>query len=1044
MKKTILFNSLVLCCLSLQAETVDCDIAQATARAFLASRGVAMVGSQQPYKAPRRGKSADGSPAYYVFNAGNDNGYVFVSADSRTDEILGYVDHGSFDETALPDNARAYLQMFADEQRILDENHISEADVRKAPRRIHYARHYVPEILKCRWGQGAPYNLLVPDYYNEDGTMGHSNTGCPSTAMSQVLYHYKWPQKTIATIPAHTCQYTLKTGERKSITQPEIPAGTEIDWDHMLDTYDDSSDSVSRYAVAKLLLITGQMIGTSYSSLSGGASAIYHGAVKTYLGFDESVRWIDRRNYDYEEWIDEVYNELSAGYPMLIQGLRAGGGHSFIIDGYDGEGLFHVNWGWDGSSNGWFKMSSLGTAGMDAYVNAADYTLHLAGLINLRIKDDIPDLPARMMDLSDIVLKNNSLTATFRNITGAKNNFQVALTLYDRENREYVPVGSPQSVLNLEPDARKTFTFNLRRVLSEGVYELHPAARLISGGPWKPCLNTTNDFIEATVNAYGLATLKRTGRTCELVVDDFSFPGTCKTGENQHVLVTFSNPGREFYRELTIYTGQNGQMTRQNSLAAVQVPENGSTTVCFNFTPDATGTYDVWVCSDNGQTVYAKSTVNITKVGVKNQMRVSGIRIQNSVGGTVCGNRLYGSATIFNQMPTAFSGLVYVQLWIQDEHGIWWGPGPTELSNITVGPSKSISVPFHFRNLQYRSYCMVVGCSDQNGYLDNAGKYNHVFAVKPGITYWKNTGDLVALESKASLSVPRSAAGVLVNSEGLRQMTANTSNPNTLFVFDNAAELPNIFTAQPSLNIVRDNRADTIRLRSGYPYYTESTFTARHATFSHTFSSPTTGTGWETLMLPFRPTSITIDSLEYQLSAEDNPFWIYQFTHVDNAGSPVFQPASELLGHLPYLIAADASLLGHTITFASDEAEIPGASEAKPIFSSELFTMRGSTCQQSVRGAYVLNDQGTAFVLTSESKTVPPLQACFETTLPDSLRPAAIELPPVPRLTKAGAPRPAAGSRHNSFIYDLSGRMISTEKLPGGIYIINGRKVRVP
>ena len=33
------------------------------------------------------------------------------------------------------------------------------------------------------------------------------------------------------------------------------------------------------------------------------------------------------------------------------------GGHQFIVDGYDGNGLFHMNWGWGGMSDGYFVLS---------------------------------------------------------------------------------------------------------------------------------------------------------------------------------------------------------------------------------------------------------------------------------------------------------------------------------------------------------------------------------------------------------------------------------------------------------------------------------------------------------------------------------------------------------------------------------------------------------------------------------------------------------------------------------------------------------------
>ena len=34
-------------------------------------------------------------------------------------------------------------------------------------------------------------------------------------------------------------------------------------------------------------------------------------------------------------------------------------GHNFVIDGYDENGLVHVNWGWHGQQDGYFDIATL-------------------------------------------------------------------------------------------------------------------------------------------------------------------------------------------------------------------------------------------------------------------------------------------------------------------------------------------------------------------------------------------------------------------------------------------------------------------------------------------------------------------------------------------------------------------------------------------------------------------------------------------------------------------------------------------------------------
>ena len=57
-----------------------------------------------------------------------------------------------------------------------------------------------------------------------------------------------------------------------------------------------------------------------------------------------------------------IYNDILQNKPVIVGGhLDVGnGGHAFVIDGYDAaQDLYHVNWGFGGSYNGWFKMTAL-------------------------------------------------------------------------------------------------------------------------------------------------------------------------------------------------------------------------------------------------------------------------------------------------------------------------------------------------------------------------------------------------------------------------------------------------------------------------------------------------------------------------------------------------------------------------------------------------------------------------------------------------------------------------------------------------------------
>ena len=92
MKKVIL--SLVVLCFALtaMAEPVGRQAALYTAQSYMLAKGKTINTVQKPFKARSNGavsQTEDEEAYYYVFNAGNDRGYVIVSGDDRTEPILG-------------------------------------------------------------------------------------------------------------------------------------------------------------------------------------------------------------------------------------------------------------------------------------------------------------------------------------------------------------------------------------------------------------------------------------------------------------------------------------------------------------------------------------------------------------------------------------------------------------------------------------------------------------------------------------------------------------------------------------------------------------------------------------------------------------------------------------------------------------------------------------------------------------------------------------------------------------------------------------------
>lgn len=338
----------------LNAAPISREQAKEKAQNFLqkvkGSRTLAPVQSRAKL-GPRRAKSATAdSELFYVFNRGEQQGYIIVSGDDRTPEILGYTDNGEFDYDQLPVNMRSWLERREMQLEALSLLPESEAP-RKAP--THDA---ISPMVTTQWNQGSPYNDECPMYF----TLGRSVTGCVATAMAQVLYfqHVKSVRETQADMPAYNTRTSHETYGQLHVDG--IPAGSPIDWDNMLDKYGSGATAKQKLAVAQLMHYCGVSVEMDYTNGASGAySYMVADAFKKYFGYGSATRYVYDGDYTNDQWDNLLYNELYEGRPLYLSGANSSAGHAFVCDGYDGKGCFHINWGWGGSSDGYFLLTSL-------------------------------------------------------------------------------------------------------------------------------------------------------------------------------------------------------------------------------------------------------------------------------------------------------------------------------------------------------------------------------------------------------------------------------------------------------------------------------------------------------------------------------------------------------------------------------------------------------------------------------------------------------------------------------------------------------------
>ena len=300
----------------------------------------------------------------YVFNVADDEGFVIVSNDDRTVPVLGYSTSGSIDPDNMPANMRAWLQGYADEIAWMNEHNIQPASQSSSRRTGNSVKTPIKPLIKTQWDQDAPYNNLTPYYaldsnynyiYSTEGGNGwsHCATGCLATAMAQVMNYHQWP-KSDTTDPA-TTEIPEYTWQGNTLGLPPVT----FDWDNMKDTYSGKETGTTATAIATLMQYCGYSVKMDYGPSSSASSPDAATALINYFGYKSTTTVLNRSWYSYANWIELIYNELLENRPVLYCGQSAKGGHAFICDGYQSEDYFHINWGWSGMSDNYFKLSAL-------------------------------------------------------------------------------------------------------------------------------------------------------------------------------------------------------------------------------------------------------------------------------------------------------------------------------------------------------------------------------------------------------------------------------------------------------------------------------------------------------------------------------------------------------------------------------------------------------------------------------------------------------------------------------------------------------------
>jgi len=1007
---------------TLLANTVTQSDAQQAAQAFLLEHrpGVTLQ-TANVQRAQRAGTTQQGADNayYYIFNTAGNQGYVIVSGDDRTTQVLGYTDSGSWDSNNVPANMQAWLDGYAQQIDALDEMGItSQVAPATGILRAHKAtRNSISPLVTTHWDQATPYWNHCPQFMaSTEDTVGElAYTGCVATSMAQIMNYHQWPAQTSQVIPSYSVTYYLGNYQYGTFDTDELPIRA-FDWEHMRDSYTGGEDEVYTEAVSWLMLYAGCAAHMQYGTSASSTSDPYiPKAFRDYFDYDAQL--VYRSDYDQETWEEMIYQELAAGRPMVYNGRAgSGGGHSFVCDGYEYGDYFHINWGWGGMGDGYFVLSVLNPSagGIGASTSSEGYNIDQTAIIGIKPgytgQGDEEHLLtvynmysySKSFDRGDNgafkLTKRKYIKVTAEDHIDDGTKYKRGIALYDSNGNMVELIASTNyyysslSVTDSWPESSSSTTYSFGSGITSGTYKIVPVCQVEGSSEWVPMKESDRYYIAVTFTS-STATFED-HPIDDLTATNFEFTGGEKVGSAEQCHVTVKNNGEDRFSGRLYYYLTNEQIDEYGEYLTVvetEIPAGESKVVTFNFTPQNAGTktaqLSLYDSSYGGSKIPGTGTVtiagsNTSAMNLSVDISAVGADEENMV---VYDSYIKFKVDITNHSTGEYNKYVLAPLFIVGDDGAEMVTYQNQALTLAAGETRTLY--FEFDNLAYGSrYALNIYGKNENDSLKNlVGKgESKIYTIQRGLVTWTADGSRIGSKASGVITIPENAVAANLEDLTITSVTPN-SNPNCLYYIGSDESVP---AGLENSNVIQGNTAvGDITLKHGYSFLAPFRFTAASISYERVFKQGRHAGqegGWSTMTLPFAATTVTADgaAIQWMHSKGDNKaLWVCNYAAqeetTDEGKLYADYMGSELEANVPYLVAPydganGTDMRGKTFVFSATDVTVKPNPVA--ITSGTWHALVGTMVQQDVENAYFLNAAGSHFVKASEG-TVAPFEA---------------------------------------------------------------------
>ena len=554
-----------------------------------------------------------------------------------------------------------------------------------------------------------------------------------------------------------------------------------------------------------------------------------------------------------------------------------------------GDGYYHVNWGWNGQSDGFFLLSVLNpynTGGSGAGRSDYGYAYDQYAILGVMPSTEYSGADLSSMEYYMFDYSGTTINMRMRNRTGITKTFEMGFGYMDAAG-ELHPVYTQNMGEVTTGTLSATLSKDIAGLLPDGTYTLYAINRVEGASQWN--VFTRPSFTKRVTVEGGETTIIPYSEYSDinLEVTDWQMKGTLRQGSAHELTITVRNNGEDYNREIVLFGSYDGGTTVSKLTKTMTAIAKGEK----NFTIAATS---------SGAETGDKTKLQATSI------IIDGLTVEGGQNTLYC--KYYpnsnadaiatGHMTIKNTADEPYSGQVQIYAYVP-YHDEWENEDTHEVEvNEMSYPLGQFSTPVSLAAGESTTVDFKVGVSlnprqwwhavDEStipetlkhdiGLLVDMGydpvlekeyyTMNGSIEVYPynGVEITHADGTSTIASYKQPIVVPATATSVDLRGFSGNGIVLNTAaaQPNCLYLrYGTESDI----TGLPAVNVIKGTTAEEIALTDGYDFVPPFNFTAENISSTRTPSIVTNGTGgWQTLVLPFAVTRLVRTDNNAQLN----------------------------------------------------------------------------------------------------------------------------------------------------------------------------------